>query len=203
LCTYRNYSHELHLRCCRHTTKNLKLYGAVLLFATGWRLLVGGWRQRIDKSGVELLNRPRHTQGCRVDRRRGRSHSRSGHEDPEEEWGYSSTLSLTSPLDRAGWSTLSPSRFTPEKETRHRLYRRLGGLQSRCGWVRKISPPRGFDPHTTQPVASRCIDWVIAALLLVNALTNVLYWRKRHWQIVDKLSSYQLFLAWWQVSFTL
>jgi len=25
---------------------------------------------RIDRSGIELLNRPRHTQGCRVNRRR-------------------------------------------------------------------------------------------------------------------------------------
>jgi hypothetical protein len=33
-------------------------------------LLVGGWRQRIDKSEVQLLNRPRPTQGCSVNRRR-------------------------------------------------------------------------------------------------------------------------------------
>jgi hypothetical protein len=29
------------------------------------------------------------------------------------------------------------------------------GLQGRCGRVRKISTPPGFDPRTVQPVASR------------------------------------------------
>ena len=33
----------------------------------GWGLLVGEWEQRIERSGVKLLNRPRPTQGCRVD----------------------------------------------------------------------------------------------------------------------------------------
>jgi hypothetical protein len=28
------------------------------------------------------------------------------------------------------------------------------GLQGRCGRVRKISPPPGFDPRTVQPVAN-------------------------------------------------
>jgi hypothetical protein len=35
-------------------------------------LLVGGRRSRIDRSGIELLNRPRPTRGCRVNRRRRR-----------------------------------------------------------------------------------------------------------------------------------
>jgi hypothetical protein len=37
------------------------------------RMRITGWRereQRIERSGVKLLNRPRPTQGCRVDRRR-------------------------------------------------------------------------------------------------------------------------------------
>jgi hypothetical protein len=33
-----------------------------------------------------------------------------------------------------------------------------GGGQSRCGRVRKISPPPGFDPRTIEPVASRYTD---------------------------------------------
>jgi hypothetical protein len=37
----------------------------------------------------------------------------ASHEDPE---GHSSTLSLTSALDRGGWSTPRPGRFTPGKE---------------------------------------------------------------------------------------
>jgi hypothetical protein len=35
------------------------------------------------------------------------------------------------------------------------LYSRLGGPQGRCGRVRKISPPPGFDPRTVQPCALR------------------------------------------------
>ena len=43
-----------------------------------------------------------------------------------------------------GWLTPRPGRFTPGKETRYPLYRRLGGPQGRCGRVRKISPPPGM-----------------------------------------------------------
>jgi hypothetical protein len=39
------------------------------------------------------------------------------------------------------------------------LYRRLGGPQGWSGQVRKISPPRGSDPQTVQPVASRYTDY--------------------------------------------
>jgi hypothetical protein len=38
------------------------------------RMKITGWR--IDKSGVELLKRPRPTQGCRVNRRRRRTTTR-------------------------------------------------------------------------------------------------------------------------------
>jgi hypothetical protein len=43
------------------------------------------------------------------------------------------------------------------------LYRRLGGPQGQSGWLRKISPPPGFDPRTVQPVASRYTDYAIPA----------------------------------------
>jgi hypothetical protein len=39
---------------------------------------------------------------------------------------HSSTLSLTSTLDASGWSTARSGRFTPWKETRYPLSRRLG-----------------------------------------------------------------------------
>jgi hypothetical protein len=58
-----------------------------------------------------------------------------------------------------GWSTLRPGHFTPGKETRYTLYRRLGGPQGRSGWAQKISPPPGFDPWTVQPIASCYTDW--------------------------------------------
>jgi hypothetical protein len=37
----------------------------------------------------------------------------TGHEGPEGEQRYSSTLSLTLSLDEGGWSTPRPGRFTP------------------------------------------------------------------------------------------
>ena len=58
----------------------------------------------------------------------------------------------------------APAAFTPEKDTRYPLYRRLGGHRSRSGWVRKISHPPGFDPRTFQPVASRYTNYVSPAL---------------------------------------
>jgi hypothetical protein len=48
-------------------------------------------------------------------------------------------IALLSALDWGGWSIPRPGRFTPGKETRCPLYRRLGGLQSRSRQVRKIS----------------------------------------------------------------
>jgi hypothetical protein len=43
-------------------------------------------------------------------------HPRSGHEGPEVEYRYSSTLSLTSALDGDGWSSPRLGRFTPGKD---------------------------------------------------------------------------------------
>ena len=61
---------------------------------------------------------------------------------------------------RRGWVVSRTSRphFTPGK-SRHPFYRRLGGPQVRSGQVRKISPSRGLDPSTVQPVVSRYTDW--------------------------------------------
>ena len=52
---------------------------------------------------------------------------RTGHERPEGEWRYSSSISLTSALDGGGWLTSRPGRFTIGRETRYLLYSRLGG----------------------------------------------------------------------------
>jgi hypothetical protein len=40
-------------------------------------------------------------------------HPKTGHEGPQGEWRYSSTLSLTSALDGGEWSTSRLGRFTP------------------------------------------------------------------------------------------
>ena len=90
------------------------------------------------------------------DQRVGKSkvHSRKGHEYPEGEYWYSSTLSLTSAL--VGWVVnATPGRFTPENEIRCSLYKGLGGPQGRPGRVRKISSAPEFDTRTVHPVASR------------------------------------------------
>ena len=47
---------------------------------------------------------------------KGNGHPRTGHEGPEGEEMYSSTLSLTSALDGRGWSTPRLTRFTPGKD---------------------------------------------------------------------------------------
>ena len=72
-------------------------------------------------------------------------HPRTGHEDPDAEYKYSSTLSLTSSLDVVGWLMPRPSRFTPRKDTRYPSHRSLGEPQGQSGRVRKISLVPGFD----------------------------------------------------------
>ena len=47
---------------------------------------------------------------------KGKGHPRTGHEGPEGEQMYSSTLPSTSALYRGGWSTPRPGRFTPGKD---------------------------------------------------------------------------------------
>jgi hypothetical protein len=90
---------------------------------------------------------------------KGKVHPRTDRKGPEGEERYNSTFSLTSALERSGWSTPRPGRFTPGKENRYPLYKRLGGAQGRSKRVRKISPQPGFDPLTVQLVASRYTDY--------------------------------------------
>jgi hypothetical protein len=59
------------------------------------------------------------------------------------------------------WSMRRPGRFTPRKETRYPLHKKLGEPQGRSGQVRKGSTPPGFDTRTVQPVASRYTGWAI------------------------------------------
>jgi hypothetical protein len=57
-------------------------------------------------------------------------------------------------MEASGNSTRRPL-YTPKKEPRNPLNRRLGGPHRRSEGMRKISPPPGFDPGTFQPVTSR------------------------------------------------
>ena len=69
---------------------------------------------------------------------------RTGHEGPEGEQMYSSTLPSTSALDGGGDGQCHAPAALPPEKTRYPLYRRLVGPQDRSGRVRKISPPTGI-----------------------------------------------------------
>ena len=69
-----------------------------------------------------------------------KGHPITGHEGPEVEQMYCSTLPSTSALDGVGGQRHAPAALPPGK-TRYPLYRRLGGPQGRYGRVLKISPP--------------------------------------------------------------
>ena len=110
---------------------------------------------------------------------KGKVHPRTGNEGPEGQQRYSSTLCLTSALDR-GWVVNATPRplYPPGKETRYPLSRRLGGPQGRSERARKISPPPGFYPPIVQPVASRYTDYAIPAHFTPGKDTRYpLYWR--------------------------
>ena len=62
----------------------------------------------------------------RAGKGKGTVHPRTGHEGPEGEYIYSSTLSLTLVLDGVGGQCHTPAILPPGK-TRCPLYRRLGG----------------------------------------------------------------------------
>ena len=72
-----------------------------------------------------------------------------------------------------------PDRFTPWERPGYPLYRRLGGPQGQSGWVRKISPPLGFDLRTVQPVGSRYTDYATWLFGIYNVISKkYIYIRK-------------------------
>ena len=64
---------------------------------------------------------------------KGKVHPRTGHEDPEGEYRYSSTLSLTSALDGVGGQSHAPAALPPGKRV---------GTHFIGGWV---DPRDGLD----------------------------------------------------------
>ena len=62
----------------------------------------------------------------------------------QREQMYSSTLSLTSALDKAGWLTPRPGLFIPGKESWYPVYRRLGGPWRRSGRGAENLAPTGI-----------------------------------------------------------
>ena len=80
-------------------------------------------------------------------------HPITGHEGPEVEYRYSSTLSLTLVLSGVGGQRHAPAALAPERPGTNCTEGWLdptAGLDG-CG---KSRPPPGFDPQTVQPLAS-------------------------------------------------
>ena len=122
----------------------------------GYRVIPGG------KTASAWRWQP--TQNQRRDLRQ--VHPRTGHEGPQGEQRYSSTLSLTSGLDGGGWLTPLPSCFTPGKDTQYLFYGSLVGPQGRSKLAHRISPPLKFNPWTVNPVASRYTNYDIPEEIL-------------------------------------
>ena len=87
---------------------------------------------------------------------------------------YSSTLSLTSALEKGGWSTPRPGHFTLMKETRYTLYMRLCEPQGRSGRVQITLRPPVFDPRTVQPVSSLYTDDTIPAHIILSIIIIII-----------------------------
>jgi hypothetical protein len=88
----------------------------------------------------------------------GRGHPRTGHEDPDGEQRFNSTLPLISVLDEGGWSAPRPGHLSPGKRPGTHCTANWVGPRAGINVCGKISPLPGFDPLTVQPVASRCTN---------------------------------------------
>jgi hypothetical protein len=101
---------------------------------------------------------------------------------------------MTTALEGGEGLASRPGHSLPPWKIRYPLYRRLGGPQGRSGLVRKISPPREFDPRTVQPVASRYTDWATRPFLYLyfNKKFSLMYMRTRselnHIHVLAKLN---------------
>ena len=89
---------------------------------------------------------------------KGKGHPITGHEGPEGEQIYSSTLPSTSALNERWVVSTTPRPLYPQERpgtccTGGRVGRRAG--LDGCG---KSRPAPGFDPRTVQPVVSRYTD---------------------------------------------
>ena len=110
---------------------------------------------RNTKLGMNIMQR---CTGSWSGKGKGKVHPRTGHEGPEGEQMYSSTLPSTSALDGGGWSRSRPGRFTPRKDPVRIVYE--AGWAPGPVWTgaENLAPSPGFDHRTVQPVASRCTD---------------------------------------------
>jgi hypothetical protein len=71
-----------------------------------------------------------------------------------------------------------PGHFTPGKEMRHPLYRKMGGSQGQSGHIWKILLHRGFKPQTIQPIVSHYTNYTTAAIFVHHSFFQA--WWKDH-----------------------
>ena len=95
---------------------------------------------------------------------KGKVHPRTGHQGPQGEQRYSSTLSWISVLDGVVVNATPWALYPQERPGTHCTGGWVGprAVLERCGKFRP--PPPGFDPRTVQPVGSRYTDWAIPVL---------------------------------------
>jgi hypothetical protein len=98
------------------------------------------------------------TYSMRNDKAQCKVQPATGHEGPDGEQRYISTLSLTSTLDGCGWSAQRAGRFNPKQGTRVNIAQRADFAPGQSGRVRKMSPPPGFDTQITQSIPTRYTD---------------------------------------------
>ena len=92
-----------------------------------------------------------------------------------------------------GYITPRPGRFTPGKETRYPLYRRLGGSRGPSGLLRKMSPRTGIRSPDRQarikslyPEKEDIPEWVCTNSVrsMSYCLKNTIWsWRTGHWAV--------------------
>jgi hypothetical protein len=121
-------------------------------------------------------------------------HPRTGHESPEGECRYSSTLSFTSALERS-----SGKRYFPAASSRVII---PVPIVRETGWaagpiwtgVENLALP-GFDPHTVQIVATRALSVKLSWLLtLLSRLTHaVMYFLRQQFHNTKKCESSNYF----------
>ena len=87
---------------------------------------------------------------CTAELVKGKGHPRIGHEGPEGECRYSSTLSLISALDGGGGQRHAPAALPREWPGTHCI----GGWVGPRAGLEGCRKTSGFDPRTVQPVAS-------------------------------------------------
>ena len=104
---------------------------------------------------------------------KGKVQTRVGHEGPEGEQKYSSTLSLTSTIDGVGDQLHAPATLPPGKRRGTDCIGSWVGHRAGLDGCGNCRPPPGFDPRTVQPVASRYTDCAILAhrIILKCSLT--------------------------------